>query len=90
MSAVVRERNDMHVRWVAASDRLGRYRAGKWSYMGKLHNAIGYSDEKIEMFLAEELTHEGATLDAGETLDVFTAGDWLRLSTLRPSSKLRT
>lgn len=49
------------------------YRAGKWSYMGGLHNAIAYSDEKIEMFLAEELTHEGAALDAGETLEVFTA-----------------
>ncbi len=37
-----------------------------------MHNAIAYSDEKIEMFLAEELVHEGATLDAGETLEVFT------------------
>ncbi len=49
------------------------YRAARWSYLGGLHNAIGYSDEKIEMFLAEELTHAGATLDAGETLEVFTA-----------------
>ena len=54
------------------------YRAGKWSYLGGLHNAIGYSDEKIEMFLAEELTHAGATLDAGETLEVFTA-PWQQL-----------
>ena len=49
------------------------YRAARWSYLGGLHNAIGYCDEKIEMFLAEELTHAGATLDAGETLEVFTA-----------------
>ena len=49
------------------------YRAARWSYLGGLHNAISYSDEKIEMFLAEDLTHEGATLDAGETLEVFTA-----------------
>jgi ADP-ribose pyrophosphatase len=47
------------------------YRAGKWSYLGGLNNAIAYSDEKIEMFLAEELVHEGAALDAGETLEVF-------------------
>jgi ADP-ribose pyrophosphatase len=47
------------------------YRGARWSYLGGLHNAIGYSDEKIEMFLAEQLTHEGATLDAGETLEVF-------------------
>lgn len=49
------------------------YRAARWSYLGGLHNAIGYCDEKIEMFLAEDLTHQGATLDAGETLEVFTA-----------------
>ena len=54
------------------------YRAGKWSYLGGLHNAIAYSDEKIEMFLAEELVHEGASLDAGETLQVFTE-PWQRL-----------
>ena len=54
------------------------YRAAKWSYLGGLHNAIGYSDEKIEMFLAEELVHEGAALDAGETLEVF-AEQWQRL-----------
>jgi ADP-ribose pyrophosphatase len=54
------------------------YRAGKWSYLGGLHNAIAYSDEKIEMFLAEELVHEGAALDAGETLEVF-AEHWQQL-----------
>lgn len=48
------------------------YCAGKWSYLGGLHNAIAYSDEKIEVFLAEELTHQGAALDDGETLEVFT------------------
>ncbi len=54
------------------------YRAARWSYLGGLHNAIAYCDEKIEMFLAEELTHEGATLDAGETLEVFTTS-WHQL-----------
>lgn len=54
------------------------YRAGKWSYLGCLHNAIAYSDESIEMFLAEELVHEGAALDAGETLEVFSE-PWKRL-----------
>ena len=54
------------------------YRARKWSYLGGLNNAIAYSDEKIEMFLAEELLHEGAALDAGETLEVFTE-PWERL-----------
>lgn len=54
------------------------YRAARWSYLGGLHNAIAYSDEKIEMFLAEELVHKGATLDAGETLEVFSA-PWRQL-----------
>ncbi|MEP6608446.1 MAG: NUDIX hydrolase [Burkholderiaceae bacterium] len=59
------------------------YRAAHWSYLGGLHNAIAYSDEKIEMYLAQDLTHEGATLDAGETLEVFTASlqqllQWVR------------
>jgi ADP-ribose diphosphatase len=54
------------------------YRAAKWSYLGGLHNAIAYSDEKIELFLAEEMTHEKATLDAGETLEVFTT-PWQQL-----------
>ena len=54
------------------------YRAGRWSYLGGLHNAIAYSDEKIEMFLAEDLVYESATLDAGETLEVF-AEPWQRL-----------
>lgn len=54
------------------------YRAARWSYLGGLHNAIAYCDEKIEMFLAEDLTHEGATLDAGETLEVFTTS-WQQL-----------
>lgn len=54
------------------------YRAARWSYLGGLHNAIGYCDEKIEMFLAEELTFGKAALDAGETLEVFTA-PWRQL-----------
>lgn len=63
------------------------YRAGKWSYLGGLHNAIAYSDEKIEIFLAEELVHEGAVLDAGETLEVFTEPweqllEWVREGTV--------
>ena len=47
------------------------YQAERWSYLGGLHNAIAYCDEKIEMYLAENLSHLGATLDAGETLEVF-------------------
>jgi ADP-ribose pyrophosphatase len=55
------------------------YVAGRWSYLGGLHNAIAYSDEKIEIFLAEDLGRGGeAALDAGETLEVFEA-PWRQL-----------
>jgi len=55
------------------------YTARRWSYLGGLHNAIAYSDEKIEIFLAEDLERNGdATLDAGETLEVFEA-PWRQL-----------
>ena len=55
------------------------YMARRWSYLGGLHNAIAYSDEKIEIYLAEDLERTGdATLDAGETLEVFEA-PWRQL-----------
>jgi ADP-ribose pyrophosphatase len=55
------------------------YTAGRWSYLGGLHNAIAYSDEKIEIFLAEDLIRTGdSALDAGETLEVFEA-PWRQL-----------
>ncbi|HEX5638505.1 MAG TPA: NUDIX hydrolase [Burkholderiaceae bacterium] len=55
------------------------YTARRWSYLGGLHNAIAYSDEKIEIYLAEDLERSGsAALDAGETLEVFEA-PWRQL-----------
>jgi ADP-ribose pyrophosphatase len=55
------------------------YTARRWSYLGGLHNAIAYSDEKIEIYLAEDLERNGsAALDAGETLEVFEA-PWRQL-----------
>ena len=64
--------------------------AMKYFVLGSLASGFllyGMSDEKIEMFLAEELTHAGATLDAGETLEIFTAPwqellQWVRHGTV--------
>lgn len=49
------------------------YVASEWIYLGGFHNAIGYCDEKIEVFLARGLRHEGAGTDDGEVLEIFTA-----------------
>ncbi len=50
------------------------YRAADWARAGILHNAIGYSDEGIEIWFARGLVLGERSLDAGEFLDVFEAG----------------
>jgi len=45
--------------------------AATWRYLGVMHPCIGYSDERIEIFLARGLQRESAPqLDHGEFLDV--------------------
>lgn len=48
------------------------YAAADWTRLGLIHNAIGYSDESIELWLARGLEKREAKLDAGEFLEVFT------------------
>ncbi len=48
------------------------YAAAQWAYLGQIHNAIGYSDEAIELWLATGLQKGQASLDEGEFLEVFT------------------
>lgn len=48
------------------------YTAKSWHYLATLHPCIGYSNEKLIYYLAQELTFEGASLDDGEHLEVFT------------------
>jgi ADP-ribose pyrophosphatase len=59
------------------------YIAAEWFYLGGFHNAIGYCDEKIEVYLARGLTRGAARTDDGEVLEVFVATlgqlrDWIR------------
>jgi ADP-ribose pyrophosphatase len=49
------------------------YRARDWTHLGGFHNAIGYSDERIDLFLARALELDSARRDPGEVLEVFTA-----------------
>ncbi|ODT68136.1 MAG: NUDIX hydrolase [Nitrosomonadales bacterium SCN 54-20] len=48
------------------------YTAKNWRYLTTLHPCIGYSNEKLIYYLAQELTFEGANLDDGEYLEIFT------------------
>ncbi|MBA3996798.1 MAG: NUDIX hydrolase [Candidatus Accumulibacter sp.] len=45
--------------------------AAEWRHLGVMHPCIGYSDERIEIFLARGLRRESAPqLDQGEFLDL--------------------
>jgi ADP-ribose pyrophosphatase len=49
------------------------YTAKEWNFVCTIHNAIAYSDEHLDIFLARELTAGEARLDEGEFLELFTA-----------------
>jgi len=49
------------------------YTAREWIYLGGFHNAIGYCDEKIEIYLARGLAFDATVDNDGEVLEVFTA-----------------
>ena len=46
------------------------YTAASWQHLTTLHPCIGYADERIELFLARDLTHVGHAHDDGEFLEV--------------------
>ena len=45
------------------------YVAKVWRHMHTLHPCVGYADEKIELFLARELTFEGHPGEEGEFIE---------------------
>lgn len=47
------------------------YTARDWQFVCTIHNAIAYSDEHLEIFLATGLSAGEQQLDPGEFLDVF-------------------
>jgi ADP-ribose pyrophosphatase len=58
------------------------YTARQWTYLGGFHNAVGYCDEKIEVYLARGLAFDATANDDGEIVEVFTATlaellDWI-------------
>ena len=59
------------------------YRAARWKHVTTIHPLIAYSDEKIEMFIARDLTMARQNLEAGEFLEVFDADPQDALSWVR-------
>ncbi len=45
------------------------YLAAEWRELGHLRPCVGYSDERIDFFLARKLEFKGAQLDQGEFLE---------------------
>ncbi len=59
------------------------YEAEHWRHLMTVHPCIGYSDERIELYLARGLAHVGTALDDEEFIEVLhvpfrEALDWLR------------
>ena len=59
------------------------YVAAQWRALGIFHPCIGYSNERIDFFLARELEFKGAQLDDGEFLETLRMPlaeclDWIR------------
>lgn len=54
------------------------YRAGQWAFMTRIHPAIGFADELIDIYFCKDLHKTGQELDAGEfvEIDIVTLG-WL-------------
>jgi ADP-ribose pyrophosphatase len=49
------------------------YTAADWQFICTIHNAIAYSDEHLDLFVARGLTAGPAKLDEGEFLETFSA-----------------
>jgi ADP-ribose pyrophosphatase len=69
------------------------YVAREWTHITTSWPCIGYSDERIEYFLARGLRHQGAQLDEGEFLEVFElsladAVDWVRQGKISDSKTI--
>ena len=69
------------------------YVAAEWTHLTTAWPCIGYADEKIEYFLARNLTHQGSKLDEGEFLEVFElslddAMDWIRRGKINDSKTI--
>lgn len=59
------------------------YSAKEWQFVCTIHNAIAYSDEHLDIYLAKGLTEGASQLDDGEFVELITAApeemlQWVR------------
>jgi ADP-ribose pyrophosphatase len=69
------------------------YVAREWLHLTTAWPCIGYSDERLEYFLARGLTQQGQKLDEGEFLEVFElsmaeAIDWVKQGRINDSKTI--
>ena len=69
------------------------YVAREWIHLTTAWPCIGYSDERMEYFLARGLTYQGSKLDEGEFLEVFElsledALEWVRTGRITDSKTI--
>ena len=50
------------------------YSAGRWRHLATLFPCVGYSNEKVELFLAQQLSHDGHPGEDGEVLECIRLG----------------
>lgn len=46
------------------------YEAATWTPLATIHTLVSYTNETIDLFVAEGLTHVGAALDEGEFVEI--------------------
>jgi len=69
------------------------YVAQEWIHLSTAWPCIGYADERMEYYLARDLSHQGSQLDEGEFLEIFElsltdAIDWVRLGKINDSKTI--
>ena len=69
------------------------YRARDWRHLLSTYPVVGYSNERVELYLARGLDHVGHALDEGEFLDVLVmplaaAIDWIRLGRIKEAKTI--
>lgn len=69
------------------------YRAREWRHLLTTYPVVGYSNERIELYLARDLEQVGHALDEGEFLDVLImplaeAIDWVRMGRIKEAKTI--